>query len=445
MLRNIQLLFFALSLCLYSVRANVIPMKTSNSVQFQMKKRYLDYDRLAEPIRGVNIGGWLVLEPYITPSLFEVFRTNTENDNGIPVDEYHYCQMLGYDEARRRLIAHWDSFYTEQDFAAIARQGFNLVRIPVGYWAFKLLDNDPYVTGLQESYLDRAIGWASKYNLKVWIDLHGAAGSQNGFDNSGLRDWLAFLEDRNLKLTLDSLYYILEKYSRNEYLNTVVGIELLNEPLGPAIDMGKYKNDYVMPAYRYLRDTLQRNQIIVLQDAFQPPNYWDNFLTLDQGFWGVAVDHHHYTVFSPGELDRPVDQKIRTACQWGYDVVNEYHWSIGGEFSAALDDCAKWLNGVGVGARYDGTFFRDKNIPSDFRLGSCNGNDNIDTWSNEKRENTRKFVEAQLDAFEMREGWIMWCYKTESAIEWSVQKLIEHGMFPQPIQHRKYPNQCKLN
>jgi glucan 1,3-beta-glucosidase len=39
----------------------------------------------------------------------------------------------------------------------------------------------------QAEYLDRAIGWARKYNVKVILDLHGAPGSQNGFDNSGQR------------------------------------------------------------------------------------------------------------------------------------------------------------------------------------------------------------------------------------------------------------------
>lgn len=30
-----------------------------------------------EPIRGVSLGGWLVLEPWITPSLFEQFVNST--------------------------------------------------------------------------------------------------------------------------------------------------------------------------------------------------------------------------------------------------------------------------------------------------------------------------------------------------------------------------------
>lgn len=37
----------------------------------------------------------------------------------------------------------------------------------------------------QLPYLRKAVSWAQSHGLKVIIDLHGAPGSQNGFDNSG--------------------------------------------------------------------------------------------------------------------------------------------------------------------------------------------------------------------------------------------------------------------
>jgi aryl-phospho-beta-D-glucosidase BglC (GH1 family) len=55
------------------------------------------------------------------------------------------------------------------------------VRIPIGYWAFDVAPGEPYIQG-QKPYLLNAIGWAAKYNLKVIIDLHGAPGSQNGYE-----------------------------------------------------------------------------------------------------------------------------------------------------------------------------------------------------------------------------------------------------------------------
>jgi aryl-phospho-beta-D-glucosidase BglC (GH1 family) len=56
----------------------------------------------------------------------------------------------------------------------------NHVRVPIGYWAWDIEDGEPYIQG-QLPYLRNAVDWASKYGLKVLIDLHGAPGSQNGY------------------------------------------------------------------------------------------------------------------------------------------------------------------------------------------------------------------------------------------------------------------------
>lgn len=317
------------------------------------------------------------------------------------------------------------------------------MRIPIGYWAFDTLSDDPYVTGQQEAYLDQAIQWASKYGLKVWVDLHGAAGSQNGFDNSGLRDQVDMLNDDNLQVTLKVIKYLLKKYSQDEFLETVIGVELINEPLGPSMDVNKLKSDYLKPAYDYLRNEIQGNQDIIIHDAFEPFNFWDDFLNVQDGDYGVLLDHHHYQVFSSGELEMNIEQRIQTACSWGYGALGEAHWTVTGEFSGAMTDCAKWLNGVGIGARYDGSF--QKAGVGSYYIGSCANNEDITTWSQDRKVNTRKYLEAQLDAFEMRGGWIIWCYKAETSLEWSVSNLIDNGLFPQPLTDRQYPGQCASN
>jgi glucan 1,3-beta-glucosidase len=48
----------------------------------------------------------------------------------------------------------------------------NHVRLPIGYWAFDTSGGEPFIQG-QLPYLDKAFGWAAKYNLKVIVDLHG--------------------------------------------------------------------------------------------------------------------------------------------------------------------------------------------------------------------------------------------------------------------------------
>ena len=95
------------------------------------------------------------------------------------VDEHTLVQIPGGREIIRR---HRETFITEADFAWIAEHGLDLVRLPVGHWAVR--EAPPYLSSVD--LLDAAMDWAQTYGLKVLLDLHGATGSQNGRDHSGL-------------------------------------------------------------------------------------------------------------------------------------------------------------------------------------------------------------------------------------------------------------------
>lgn len=80
--------------------------------------------------------------------------------------------------------------------------------------------------------------------------------------------------------------------------------------------------------------------------------------------------------------------------------------------TGALSDCAKYLNGRGVGARYDGTY--NYNGQSSYYIGSCDGKytGSVSGLDSTYRDNISKFIEAQLDAYEKAAGWIFWTWKT---------------------------------
>lgn len=143
-------------------------------------------------------------------------------------------------------------------------------------------------------------------------------------------------------------------------------------------------------------------------------------------------------MFSQGEVGRTIDEHVATACSEGQNILNASLWVVVGEWSAALTDCAQWLNGVGNGARYDGSY-------ESTLTNTCENRWNISTWSQTDMQNSRKYVEAQLDAYEQGLGWIFWCWKTENAVEWDFQKLIAAGIIPQPLTARNYPNQCNFS
>ncbi len=87
-------------------------------------------------IRGVNLGGWMVLEPWITPSLFYQFLGGDETNTAF--DTYTFCQVLGPVEANKQLRRHWETWVTEDIIKELAASGaVNSLRLPVGDYMYK--------------------------------------------------------------------------------------------------------------------------------------------------------------------------------------------------------------------------------------------------------------------------------------------------------------------
>jgi glucan 1,3-beta-glucosidase len=101
--------------------------------------------------------------------------------------------------------------------------------------------------------------------------------------------------------------------------------------------------------------------------------------------------------------------------QWKPDLEqsgNDFGQTMVGEFSAATNDCAKYLNGIGVGRRYDGTFKQGE--PPVCPNCTCNGTEDWQTWTDDYKQFLRQFIERQMDAFESNIGWYFWNFKTEN-------------------------------
>ncbi|KAK2461435.1 hypothetical protein APHAL10511_005898 [Amanita phalloides] len=390
----------------------------------------------SQKIRGVNLGGWLVLEPWITPSIFD----NT-GDSRI-VDEWTFgLYSQNRETAINTLTNHWNTWITESDFAAIAAAGLNHVRLPIGHWAFDVQDGEPYIQG-QLPYLHKAVTWAQNHGLKIIIDLHGAPGSQNGFDNSGHRVSYPAWQDSNTNMqrTNNIIKKLASMYQDSS--SVVVGIAPLNEPAGfdgnPILSVLK---QYWLDSYgniRYPKNTPQQsNTVVVLHDAFQPPSYWNGFMA-PPNYEGVIMDTHIYQVFTQGAVSRSQSQHIQTACNAASTLKDFTLWPLVGEWTPAMTDCAKYLNGRGVGARYDGT------RRGSTYVGSCTGlTGRASTFSPSFKKFLRQMWEAQVIAFERGgQGWLMWAWKTESADEWSYQAGLANGWIPHDPTSFEYPNIC---
>jgi len=111
------------------------------------------------------------------------------------------------------------------------------------------------------------VGWARKHGLHTIIDLHGAPGSQNGYDNSGQRtgspQWA--LDSANVKATLAVIQVIATQLGP-----MIDAIELLNEVagfLGSAWDTAV--RGYWESGYDLVRQTAGDDILVVIGDAFE--------------------------------------------------------------------------------------------------------------------------------------------------------------------------------
>lgn len=276
----------------------------------------------ARDLRGVNLGGWLVIERWITPSIFRGIQG---------VDEHSLCHELGLEEAKKRLETHRQTFITEEHIQQISELGLNAVRVPLGYWLFD--DTDGFVGGAYR-YIDALFGWAAKYNIEVLLCLHGAPGSQNGWDHSGRSSGVGWHTDvSNMKRTLETVQRPCERYGGNERL---YGLELLNEPHA-SLPL-RILVQYYREATKVIRQHSRKRIRVVVSDAFRARQMI--FRIFLHWFQHPILDQHLYQLFTEEDQRLDFDAHIAKVGVW----YHELKWRtrlvpvIVGEWSAAMDE-----------------------------------------------------------------------------------------------------------
>ena len=136
------------------------------------------------------------------------------------------------------------------------------------------------------------------------IDLHGAPGSQNGFDNSGQKTANAtWTRGDNIEHTLEVLHIIGKRYGSNP---TVSAIGLLNEPfpekLGyPEQTRGQVVNYHNCGAKVVRKASGNEGLGVAISDAFTNAFKW-NEEYVETGTGANIIDHHDYQVFDENLL-----------------------------------------------------------------------------------------------------------------------------------------------
>jgi glucan 1,3-beta-glucosidase len=423
-----------------------------------MMRAVLAAAAFGDTIRGVNLGGWLVLEPWITPKFFEKANEGViskTNNTFVVVDEYtmRAAKDGTYDRAAM-LVDHWGTWVTEDNLETLANAGITHLRVPVGYWYFAYpADEEPvwgrfksdHATAL-EQLKKVANEWCKPRGLQMLLDLHTAPGSQNGFDNSGRRGNISFLEGHHLQDWARAIDKLAEWAVSNIDSEVLFGIEVLNEPAGFASDAvwDAVKNFIDPKGYEAVRRH-SSDLNVIFETGFKSFPEEPNFT--ESKYHDVWMDQHTYYCFGYYNNDAlnghaatwPL--RLEQACNEtkNYAIAKSLKgtWAFAGEWSLAVTDCTIYLasgmnNGCNMTAHPDCKY---NATPSQA------GRDDVCQFYNAPAEQMPEeykaflamFARAQMDAFEASNGWFFWNFKTEDshAPEWDYLVGLEHGWMPQ--------------
>ncbi len=169
----------------------------------------VDSDNKPFHLRGINLGGWLMMEGYILCG------------RNISEKSFKRGMVKSYGKKAKDdfLAAFRNSFIREYDFKKISELGFNCIRLPFN---FRLIEEKKGI-----DFLEKTLGWCEKYNIYCILDMHGAPGCQN-------RDWHC---DSNGEMLLwDNKTYQRRFFKLWEFLadrfkdkNIIAGYDVLNE------------------------------------------------------------------------------------------------------------------------------------------------------------------------------------------------------------------------
>lgn len=321
---------------------------------------------MKSPFPGVNLGGWLVLEKWMTPSLFK--GTSATN-------EYELSQVAG---KVSEIKAHHETFITEQDIAWLQSVGIRHVRVPVGFWL--LHGYHPYVSA--RGRFEWLLEMAKKYDIQVLLCLHAAPGPQNSNDHSGSGrpGGTGWYTRTNQRMTRHVLIEFAERYGAHPNL---WGIELMNEPAVQTRWQRLQLWWWTKQTIKVLRQKLPERVRLVASDCYNPA-WWSGRVR------GATLDIHHYQCFSPADRAREAyeDHKvILQAAEIQYQRYARQQPLIIGEWSATL--------------------------PANVQTKTI----------------ARQFCQDQSLLLAYADVWFFWSYKTEHAGTWNFRSLYEEGYF----------------
>jgi hypothetical protein len=247
-------------------------------------------------VHGVNYGGIFIPEDFLgLDQTDDLLFKDIQKYNG--EDKPTLCDV-GTSDREQRMARFMDLNIKEEDFDTIKQQGFNQIRVPLGYWHFVDFPGGSGPQGPSEQaarwrnmrtimpaasyipWIDRVFHHAESRGLTVLMDLHSAPGGQSGNECTGCGqpkdEDFYFGTGWNAEYGVKAIEQMATICASKG--KTCWGIELLNEPVGAwpwvkQIDRN-FLSSFYKDAIKAARKHIPTKPIVIQDWAPQLHHFW---------------------------------------------------------------------------------------------------------------------------------------------------------------------------
>jgi hypothetical protein len=208
---------------------------------------------------GVNIGNWLLSEPWMSPSKWLAMGGEFCVGGDCSIcrsSEWSLANYLGREETNAVFQTHWESWLTQADVDGMVAAKLNTVRVPLGFWIIEdIVDksHEPYAEGGLDELI-RGLTMFKNAGLNVVLDHHALPGvaTYSQMFAGNCTEQVEFYDspnDYNYKRAVT--WSIVMAYLSHVHpaFATVFSIEAVNEPIQDASQtpgLGRFEKAFVL-------------------------------------------------------------------------------------------------------------------------------------------------------------------------------------------------------
>lgn len=216
-------------------------------------------------------------------------QEQTEGQNDLAPADQKFVVKQGVN------ISHWlsqsnrrgkerEDFFQEEDVEFIASSGYDHIRIPID--EEQMWDEQGNKEEIAFSLLHKGINWASKYQLRVVVDLHILR--SHHFNEQEKPLWT---DEREQEKFFQSWRDLSEELK--QYPNSLVAYELMNEPVA---DDPEDWNKLVHKCLNVVRENEPERTVVIGSNRWQSVHTFDD-LRIPENDKNILLSFHFYIPF----------------------------------------------------------------------------------------------------------------------------------------------------